>query len=343
MTEASREPVSVVIPTYNRAHMVGDAINSVLEQCRADDEILVADDGSSDDTAATVQQFGPPVRYIFQENAGAGAARNNGISEARHDLIAFLDSDDLWQPGKLDRQVPLMTARRDLVMSFSDFAVHHNDGRISEWYLYSWHHDDRSWDEILGQSARLSDLTRQPFPEDGDPPVHIGSLYLAEMKASYVFTSTVIARRSVAGRRLWFADHLKMYEDWVCFGRLAGAGPVAFINAQLAVQRGHTEGRITDADAHVRARARVEVLRSVWGSDRKFLDKYFNYYSQLYDEQQVIVAAGLTSEGQNEAARKVLREVSNAPAGHRLLAWLPSPVSQMILAIRRRLRKLMGR
>jgi glycosyltransferase involved in cell wall biosynthesis len=104
--------VSVIIPTYNRAHSIGEAIKSVLEQdienCRI--EIIVIDDGSTDCTRDIVTELGPNIRYIYQENGGAGAARNRGIKEATGDWIAFLDSDDRWLPYKLSLQFKILEA-----------------------------------------------------------------------------------------------------------------------------------------------------------------------------------------------------------------------------------------
>jgi glycosyltransferase involved in cell wall biosynthesis len=95
-------PVSVVIPAYNYADFVGLAIQSVLQQDHADFELLVVDDGSTDGTAALVTSFSDPrIRYIHQANAGLSAARNTGIRQARHPLIAFLDADDEWLPTHL--------------------------------------------------------------------------------------------------------------------------------------------------------------------------------------------------------------------------------------------------
>ncbi|EZP71426.1 Glycosyl transferase [Sphingomonas paucimobilis] len=93
---------SVVIPLYNRAAIVGDTIRSVQAQDWQDFEIVVVDDGSHDNPAPVIEAFGDPrVRYIRQDNAGGGAARNRGIAQARGRYIAFLDSDDLFLPGKL--------------------------------------------------------------------------------------------------------------------------------------------------------------------------------------------------------------------------------------------------
>ena len=97
--------VSVVIPTYNRAATVPRAIESVLAQTVSDLEIIVVDDGSTDDTARVLEEkFGDRIRYHSQPNLGASIARNRGIEEAQGEWIAFLDSDDLWEKDKLEWQ-----------------------------------------------------------------------------------------------------------------------------------------------------------------------------------------------------------------------------------------------
>lgn len=97
--------VSVVIPTYNRSDKVGSAIESVLAQRFSDFEVIVVDDGSSDDTGKILKEsFGDRIRYFAQANQGASVARNKGIAEARGEWIAFLDSDDLWETEKLEWQ-----------------------------------------------------------------------------------------------------------------------------------------------------------------------------------------------------------------------------------------------
>ena len=93
--------VSVIIPTYNSAHYLGDAVKSVLEQTFTDYEILVIDDGSTDKTEEVVKQFGNSVRYIKQPNQGVSAARNLGIKESIGKDVAFLHVDDVWMPAKL--------------------------------------------------------------------------------------------------------------------------------------------------------------------------------------------------------------------------------------------------
>jgi len=93
--------VSVIIPTYNRAHILRDAIESALGQEGAELEVVVADDGSTDGTADLVAGYSDRVVYLWQEHRGAAAARNLAIEASRGDYVAFLDSDDVWLPGKL--------------------------------------------------------------------------------------------------------------------------------------------------------------------------------------------------------------------------------------------------
>jgi glycosyltransferase involved in cell wall biosynthesis len=111
--EAMGRPlVSAVIPTYNRSHVIERAITSILNQTYRPIEIIIVDDGSTDNTAALIEQLAvPELRYYrTHSNAGASAARNLGISQARGDLVAFLDVDDEWLPEKTERQVAKFAA-----------------------------------------------------------------------------------------------------------------------------------------------------------------------------------------------------------------------------------------
>jgi len=94
--------ISAIVPTYNRAGVIAQAIDSILSQVPAPDEVLVVDDGSTDDTASVLAQYGDKIRVLTQPNGGAAAARNHGIREARGDWLAFLDSDDIWFPGRIE-------------------------------------------------------------------------------------------------------------------------------------------------------------------------------------------------------------------------------------------------
>ena len=112
--------ISVIIPTYNRANYLREAIASMLSQTYQNFEIIVVDDGSTDKTREVVESFGERVRYFYQKNSGVGAARNKGIIESRGEYIAFLDADDIWFPEKLLFQMDIFEKfKADMVYACS--------------------------------------------------------------------------------------------------------------------------------------------------------------------------------------------------------------------------------
>lgn len=104
MTDSPENSISVIIPVYNRQKVLGRAVESVLCQTRPADEIIIVDDGSTDDTRLFIQKAYPALIYIYQQNKGISRARNMGIRKAHGDWLAFLDSDDEWLPSKLAAQ-----------------------------------------------------------------------------------------------------------------------------------------------------------------------------------------------------------------------------------------------
>lgn len=132
MNGVSSRLVSIIIPTYNRASLVGDAIESALAQTYPSTQIIVADDGSEDDTPDVVARF-DHVEYVRQENRGQAAARNLGFARARGDYVATLDSDDVWNHDFLERSVACLETY-DLDFVFSNHVRRIGDVRIpSDW------------------------------------------------------------------------------------------------------------------------------------------------------------------------------------------------------------------
>jgi glycosyltransferase involved in cell wall biosynthesis len=106
--------ISCIVPVYNGERFLCETLDSILAQTYRPLEIIVADDGSTDGTAAVVAGYGEPVRYLWQPNAGPGAARNLGLRVAQGEFVAFLDADDVWHPEKLARQMARFQARPEL-------------------------------------------------------------------------------------------------------------------------------------------------------------------------------------------------------------------------------------
>jgi len=120
--------VSVVIPTYNRGYVVGQAIDSILNQTYHNTEIVVVDDGSTDNTLEKLKQYGDRIRVVSQRNSGPSVARNHGIRASRGEIVAFLDSDDLWLPTKLERQVSIMQRQTNIVCCLCNAKHKFRDG-----------------------------------------------------------------------------------------------------------------------------------------------------------------------------------------------------------------------
>ena len=121
MQRSTSQPlVSVIIPTFDRATWVREAIASVLAQTYTHLELIVVDDGSHDATPEVVQEFGQALTYIQQAHAGVSAARNRGVTASRGALVAFLDSDDLWLPRKIAAQVALLQQQPQAQVCYTD-------------------------------------------------------------------------------------------------------------------------------------------------------------------------------------------------------------------------------
>src|SRR5262249_15362156 len=224
--------VSVSIPTYNRAALTVESFESVRAAIAEGDEVIVVDDGSVDNTAQVLSRYQGSIRYLRVPNGGVGAARNRGIREARHDLVAFNDSDDLWLRDRLQLQRQVMACRPDVMFCFSNFGGLLGNGIRVGNALGSWLAEfggpvSPPWAESLGRGFFFSQLGVLPADRP-DFRVHIGNLYPAELRFNHVAAFTVLARRSAAGGLLRFPEDISWGEDWECFARLARVGPVAF-------------------------------------------------------------------------------------------------------------------
>lgn len=188
--------VSVIIPSYNCARYLGRAIDSVSHQTYKDFDIVLVDDGSTDDTKDVAMQYGRRLTYLYQQNQGVSAARNYAIAKASGELLAYLDADDMWYPGKLEEQVAFLDAHQECGMVHSETSV------INE------------QDEIL--HARFNQETNRPVPQ--------GHCLQALLRRSHIQTLTVVERRKCFDSVGGFDERLPIVQDYLHWIMIAAEG-----------------------------------------------------------------------------------------------------------------------
>jgi glycosyltransferase involved in cell wall biosynthesis len=233
--------VSVIIPTHNRARLIGQAIESALGQTYPHVEVVIADDGSSDDTRAVVESFGPRVKYVRQANAGVSAARNFGMRHARGEFIAFLDSDDGWRPWKIEAQLSALQRHRAAGLVWTDMsAVDEGDKLLDPRYLRTMYSAYEKVDiaRTLQRVDDLGALGASVPSELSSAAVLEGDLSNAILLGNLIHTSTVLFRRSWCERTGGFDEsYRRAGEDYEFYIRLSSAGPVIFIDAPSTLYR----------------------------------------------------------------------------------------------------------
>lgn len=218
--------VSVVIPAYNCSRYINQTIGSVLGQTVKDVEVIVIDDGSTDDTAAIARQFGGSVKVLDQANSGVCVARNHGIREAKGEFIALLDHDDYWFPEKLANQLAAFEKNPQVDMVFTDFV----------W----WRQSDG------GDFPDPQAFIEQASPQGVDPDLS-GWIYHRMLLDSCVLTSTALTRTLVVTASGGFDENLPFSEDWDFWIRVARSSQFLRLREATTLYRQHpTQGsRIT--------------------------------------------------------------------------------------------------
>jgi len=201
--------VSIVIPTYNYGHYIEAAINSVLNQSHKNIEVIVVDDGSTDDTHSRLEPYQGDSRLniIFQSNKGAAAARNRGVRAATGEFIAFLDADDSYQPDNIAVKVAFLTAHREFAWCYSNWAWVDKEGRIIR----------------LGNEPEMS-LAHVKASGDVLPLV---------LQGYRLQTNVFLFRRTVFDTAGGFDESLAVLEDHDLYLRAAAAFPIGYVDDVL--------------------------------------------------------------------------------------------------------------
>lgn len=226
---AGQASVSVIIPAFNRRDFLREALRSVFDQTSPPLEVLVVDDGSTDGTAATVESEFPAARILSQPNQGPSAARNLGIRSARGEWLAFLDSDDLWHPRKLERQVAELARRPRYRIAYTDEiwirrGVRVNPGKVHRKYS--------------------------------------GWIFHRCLPLCIISPSSVIIHREIFEEAGRFDEALPVCEDYDLWLRLGARYPIYFQEEKLITKRGGHPDQLSNREWG-NDRFRIAALRKI--------------------------------------------------------------------------------
>lgn len=264
----NKPPVSVIIPTYNRAKMVTEAIDSVLAQDFTGFELIVVNDGSTDETGAALAGYGERITVLTQANLGVSAARNRGIAAAAGQLIALLDSDDLWLPQKLSRQVAFFDSHPGALICQTEEIWVRNGRRVNP-----------------GKRHRKAG----------------GDIFERSLDLCLVSPSAVMARKALFEEVGLFDESLPACEDYDLWLRVSCTFPVFLVDSPLVVKRGGHPDQLSRAPSLDRYRvAALKKLIDSGGLDllqaRKAVD--------ALQARCAVYASGCRKRGKREEAKR---------------------------------------
>jgi len=224
--------VSVIIPSFNRAHMLGDAVRSVLGQSFSDFELIVVDDGSTDDTPGVLNCWAGRLKVIKTRRRGVSASRNLGAERACGRWLAFLDSDDLWLPEKLELQLQAHHRQPDFLIS----------------------HTDEFW---VRKGVRVNPMKKHA--KRG------GWIFEYSLPMCRISPSSVLIDRELFSRIGGFDEHYRVCEDYELWLRITARHPVLYLDRKLVVKRGGHDDQLSSSHwgfDRYRVRAILKILES---------------------------------------------------------------------------------
>jgi glycosyltransferase involved in cell wall biosynthesis len=260
--------ISAVIPAYNSAAFIAEAIESIRQQTHPIDEIIIVDDGSTDNTEAIVHSTAPESIYIHQQNQGPSAARNRGIEAAGGDWIAFLDADDQWTTNKVAQQIAALENDTSLRLIAGDMAETDTNGKLIVTSVLAKHHQHKRFQTLAGKA--------------------LPNALAALVEKNFIPTGTVLVRRDVLIDAGCFNPDIRFGEDLELWAKIACHHPITCLPEVLMQRRQH--GANATQNTGPMLEDLVKVMRSIshYGSEQ---------LTQQGTKPSTLVASALTALG----------------------------------------------
>ncbi len=261
--------VSVIITTFNRPEYACEAIDSVLSQSFNDFEVIVVDDGSVSKTKEALEKYGSRIHYIFQDHKGRSVARNTGINAAGGEYIAFLDDDDVWLPGKLEKQVAFLDSHPEIGLVHAFIEIMDEDGR--------------------------------PLPEETEKKrksyrkaMRLGYNYQGMSRLCAVGIPTILLRKKCLNKANFFDPDIRFFEDWDFYLRFALKYKIGIIEESLSRIRMHKTHTTQNEFIEGYIRLSLKHLAIMQSFDNFPLRKHIccNFYTHLADAYYIVMDSG---------------------------------------------------
>ena len=259
--------VTVIIPTYNRGWVLKEAIDSVLSQDFEDFELIVVDDGSTDNTQDILDGYDRDIMVLRQDNRGVSAARNAGIASASGQFIAFLDSDDLWLPGKLSSHVDFFNLNPEALICQTEELWIRNGKRVNP----------------KNRHKKFS-----------------GMIFKHSLPLCIVSPSAVMLKKNLFTKTGMFDEKLPACEDYDLWLRISCKYPIYLIDTPLIIKRGGHEDQLSRRP--VLDKYRIEALKNIIKSGLLSKDQHIDAVKILKQKCE-IYAKGCLKRGRNDESR----------------------------------------
>ena len=261
--------ISAIIPTFNRAHLLPRAVDSILSQTLPPHSVIIVDDGSTDSTEKLIKKNYPEIKYLKQDNLGVSAARNAGITATSCEWLAFLDSDDEWLPEKLARQMEVLNLAPAMKIC----------------------HSDEIW---IRNGKRVNPLKKHS--KSG------GWMFKKALPICCISPSSAMIHRSVFDNVGLFEESLPACEDYDLWLRVTSSYPVLYISEKLVVKHGGHQNQLSEKYWGM-DRFRIQALENIILSGN-LSDENLNDAKQMLQEKTKIFSNGARKRGRTAEAEK---------------------------------------